>query len=388
VAGILSYIFIPSVQILSLTLLAAPLFIVIAGLMQKGRQRMMLSYEGRWMWGVVFYCLLLFVSIQTTYLHDVAGENALLPYDLVEWAAKVQHKLIEPLAQLNLPESSKAVLSTITVGERSELPREVRTGFAMTGVAHILAVSGFHVGVVCGFLTLWFSLFPSSPIWRRIRYCSTLLLLWLFVIISGMAPSSIRAAIMLTLYLTGRLLRRQADSYNILAAAAFLMLAIKPAYLFDVGFQLSFASLASIIYMNPRLQSLLPVIRNPLIRIPWQWVTLSVSAQAGVSFLALYYFGRFSTVFLLANLPLTLMATILIPITLVWFMLPVSVPGYALLQSAIEQLTAGMMWIVDTLGRLPGASFSFRFNIPVLIGSYLALFLLCRLIFRNKPSAP
>ena len=101
---------------------------------------------------------------------------------------------------------------------------------------------------------------------------------------------------MLTMYLTGGVLDRRAERYNILAASAFCMLVYEPLYLFDIGFQLSYLAVLSILYFQPRLQALIKV-HNPFLRTPWGWVTVTLSAQAGTTFLCLYYFGQFSTVF-------------------------------------------------------------------------------------------
>jgi competence protein ComEC len=295
-------------------------------------------------------------------------------------AAGARQKLAEPVERLRLSEAEKSLLTTITLGDRSRLPKEVRRRFAASGVAHVLSVSGFHIGVVCAALSLLFSVFPAGLFWRRLRYLGTLVLLWAFAFVSGLAPASVRAALMLSFYLSGLQFRRAPDSYNTLAAAAFCMLVYKPAYLFDIGFQLSYLSVLSILYFLPRLQGLLPL-RNPLLRKPWQWLWLSVSAQLGVAFLCLYYFGQFSTVFLLANLPLTLLSTLLIPAALVWFLLP----GIPFLQEAVEWLTHSMLWVVDTLGRLPGSSLSFHFGLTALLLSYTLLFFLWKLLSKHLP---
>ena len=156
---------------------------------------------------------------------------------------------------------------------------------------------------------------------------------------------------MLTMYLTGGVLDRRAERYNILAASAFCMLVYEPLYLFDIGFQLSYLAVLSILYFQPRLQALIKV-HNPFLRTPWGWVTVTLSAQAGTTFLCLYYFGQFSTVFLLTNLPLTFLATLLIPASLVYVFLP------------------EWIWVVDAFSQVPGAVFSFRFDFPAMLVAY------------------
>ena len=351
----------------SWVLLLLPVIILTtAGLVLRGQEHF--CYETRWLWGVVFLSLLLFLSIQKTAYSqfEALSEH---PASLLSRWAREQQRLLEPIEKLNLTDEEKSVLATITVGYRQAMSREVRNRFSATGVAHILAVSGFHVAIVCGFLSFLFSFLPRNGCCRWIRYISLLVLLWGFAAITGLAVSSVRAALMLTMYLTGGVLDRRAERYNILAASAFCMLVYEPLYLFDIGFQLSYLAVLSILYFQPRLQALIKV-HNPFLRTPWGWVTVTLSAQAGTTFLCLYYFGQFSTVFLLTNLPLTFLATLLIPASLVYMFLPEWIPGYGWLQVGVEWLAHDLLWVVDAFSQVPGAVFSFRFDFPAMLVAY------------------
>lgn len=340
------------------------------------KERGAFCYETRWLWGAVFVSLLLFLSIQKTACSQVDLSFEHSESTLSRLAKEEQLRLLEPFGRLNLTDEEKSVLATITVGYREAMDRDVRQRFSVAGVAHILAVSGFHVAVVCGFLSFLLSFLPRSEPCRWVRYLLTVLLLWLFVAVTGLAASAVRAALMLTLFLTGGVLGRRAERYNILAASAFCMLVYEPLYLFDIGFQLSYLAVLSILYFQPRLQRLMKV-RNPLLRAPWQWITVTLAAQVGTVFLCLYYFGQFSTVFLLTNLPMTLLATLLIPMGLAWMLLPAGCPGYEWLQVGVEGLTHGLLRLVDSFSRVPGAVFSFRFDLFTMLVVYgMLLFVL------------
>ena len=352
----------------SWVLLLLPVIILTtAGLALRGQEHF--CYETRWLWGAVFLSLLLFLSIQKTAYSQFEASSEHPTSLLSRWAREEQQRLLEPIEKLNLTDEEKSVLATITVGYRQAMSREVRNRFSVTGVAHILAVSGFHVAIVCGFLSFLFSFLSRNGCCRWIRYISLLVLLWGFVAITGLAASSVRAALMLTMYLTGGVLDRRAERYNILAASAFCMLVYEPLYLFDIGFQLSYLAVLSILYFQPRLQALIQV-HNPFFRTPWGWVTVTLSAQAGTTFLCLYYFGQFSTVFLLTNLPLTFLATLLIPASLVYMFLPEWIPGYGWLQVGVEWLAHDLLWVVDAFSQVPGAVFSFRFDFPAMLVAY------------------
>lgn len=355
-------------SLVSLLLIIIPLLIVAFSYLVPKVESGGGNYELRWLWGAVFLSLLLSLSIQRTFYCQERGDSSETSL-LMELGGKGQERLLEPFERLNLSKEEKSVLATITLGYRKEMDREVRKRFSVTGVAHLLAVSGFHVAVVCGFLSLLFSFLPKNSFYSWLRYLLMLCLLWSFVVITGLAASAVRAGLMLTLYLTGRVLRRMTDGYNTLAAAAFCMLVFNPLYLFDIGFQLSYLAVLSILYLQPRLQNLI-VVRNPVIAIPWGWITVTLAAQAGTTLLCLYYFRQFSLVFLCTNLPLTFLATFLIPAGLIWLLLPVGIPGYGLLQLFVEKLTHTLFWIVDAFSRVEEAVFYGRIDLLLTILGY------------------
>ena len=136
-------------------LLLPVIILTTAGLVLRGQEHF--CYETRWLWGVVFLSLLLFLSIQKTAYSQFEALSEHPASLLSRWAREEQQRLLEPIAKLNLTDEEKSVLATITVGYRQAMSREVRNRFSATGVAHILAVSGFHVAIVCGFLSFLFS---------------------------------------------------------------------------------------------------------------------------------------------------------------------------------------------------------------------------------------
>ncbi len=188
---------------------------------------------------------------------------------------------------------------------------------------------------------------------------------------------------MLSFFLFGQLFRRITDPYNLLAASAFCMLLYDPAYLFDWGFQLSYIAVFFILYLQPRLYQLIAV-RNPLLAIPWGWITVSVAAQIGTAFLGLYYFGQFSLVFLFVNVPLSGLATLLIPIVLLWSLYPADFPGNEILQYSVEILTRSLCRIVELFGTLPASSWTFRFSLPCMLLGYSVLLLLLLYIEKRR----
>lgn len=367
----------------SLLLLLFPVITILISYLHSNRYQNEPVYSGRWVWGAVFIPILLFLSIQMTAYHEKRIVNT-SPNQLQELAEMMQQRLTKPFDRLSLSNAEKSVLAAITLGRKQSMPREVRTQFSVAGVAHILAVSGFHVAIVCSFISIILSFFCRNNVGQWVKYLLTILLLWIFAVITGLAASSVRAATMLTLYLTGRQLRYMTDGYNTLAASAFCMLVYNPFYIFDIGFQLSYMAVWSILFLQPRLNKLL-VIKNPLLSTPWGWITVTLAAQVGVTFLCLYYFGYFSVVFLFTNLPLTLIATLLIPVALLWIFLP---PGLFLstwLQFCIEKLTRSMVWVVEAFSRVPGSTITFHFSFIMMLLGYASLLFLLMYLANKRP---
>jgi competence protein ComEC len=349
--------------------LAVVLIVLLAGNSTAGESRM---YAHRWQWGAVYAALTVLTGMAVS---EMAERRSLYPRQepcvIMAIAEQSQQRLVEKIDRLSLTDGEKSVLAALTVGYKKALPREVRKRFAVSGVAHILSVSGFHVAVAYSFVSLLLGLlFPRRFPLRILRWAVTVGAVWVFVAVSGMAAASIRAGCMLTVYLTGKyLVRRRTDSYNTLAATAFFMLACHPAYLFDIGFQLSFIAVFSILYLQPPLRDLIDV-KNPLLAKPWGWVTVSIAAQVGTAFLCAYYFGYFSLTFLFTNVPVILFASLLIPAALVWLLLPV---GDGMLQRVVEELTHYLVYTADLFGTLSWAAYPFRFTLVGVIAAYAAM---------------
>lgn len=297
---------------------------------------------------------------------------------------RLRNKLLKRYETLRSTEEEKAVASAITLGYTNDMGKELRQRFSVTGVSHILSVSGFHVAIVCMFVSLLLAIFPVRYRGVRIlKYLLTVAVLWLFAVLTGLSAPAVRAALMLTFFLSGSLLRRYTDGYNTLTASAFFMLVYNPLYLFDVGFQLSYIAVFSILYLQPRLNSLIKV-RNPLLAKPWSWITVTVAAQIGTLPLCLYVFGVFSLVFILTNVPLVVIATILIPVQLTWLVCMPYLPEGNFLQMLSEKLLHWMMLIINDFSSLSGASLSVEFDYTQMILCYgVMVFLLLYLEKRN-----
>lgn len=209
----------------------------------------------------------------------------------------------------------RVLLTALVLGDRTALDAETREQFRRTGLMHLLAVSGLHV------LLVGMVLFQVlGPVLRRLgipwrgaeagRAVLTLTLLGLYMLVAGASVSVVRAVLMATLLIGGLLLQRSAHTLNTLGVAAVVLLLVRPTQLFDVGFQLSFAAVAAIVTLQPRLRDFLPPgwLERPWVRAGLLNVVVSVGAVLGTLPVVLYHFGYASwagIVLNLAAIPLT-----------------------------------------------------------------------------------
>jgi len=177
---------------------------------------------------------------------------------------------------------SAALLKGILLGARRQLPEDLLQTFRTIGLAHILAVSGLHVGLIT---LVIYTLLSVLRLPKNIVVAGTLGVLVLYAFITNLTPSVIRATIMAALFLAGRQLDRQTDTVNILAVAAIVILLIWPSALFDLSFQLSFLATYAIITGYPRMKELLPerISRSEKWWARWlrDGLLVSVAAQMG-----------------------------------------------------------------------------------------------------------
>lgn len=254
----------------------------------------------------------------------------------------------------NMSESAYAVVAAMTMGDRSGLTRELRQSYVASGASHVLALSGLHLGVIYGLLSLIF-------VHRRMRVLGQVLAMvaiWAYAALVGMPPSVLRSATMLTLFAFVVLTGRRQVSLNTLAFAAVLQLVANPLALWDVGFQMSFLAVLGIVMLNMRLSNVeTPACIGRWRVIGWVWslVKVSLAAQLAVAPLSMYYFGTFPCYFLLTNLVAIPLATIIVYTSIVMYALGF----WVWMQGVVATFVGWMATLMNTslgfIASLPGA---------------------------------
>ena len=240
-------------------------------------------------------------------------------------------------------------------GARTNLETQLVDDFKRTGVVHVLAISGLHVGIL--FLLLHF-VFQRFPIF--IKTLGILSSLWFFVFLSGFSPSVFRAVFMCSIVVLAALFRRKQLVYNTVAFAMLVSLCIRPKWIYDIGFQLSYAAVFSIVFFYPILQPFLKS-RWKMVRYLKELMAISIAAQLGVLPLLIYYFHQFPLFFLLGNLIAIPLITLLLFLgfallftSVIWFDLSVII-GFLfsffsdLLIAGIKQLNSLQLFVVEEI---------------------------------------
>ncbi len=252
---------------------------------------------------------------------------------LAEGAINLRGGMVEVINS-SLPSPSGDLLAAILFGQGHRLPETVEHNFQRAGAGHLLAVSGLHVGLVAALI---------AGLWRRLGLRGRFPLLLAVVLVlgyaylTGMRPSALRAAVMVSITLGALLLERERDLPTAVSLAALITLAVNPLFLFGPGFQLSYAATLTLIYAYRPLEHLLgsaglPVfLRSPL--------AVVLAAQLGVLPLCVYYFHHLPTAAIIFNL-------LLMPLTA--FMIGLGLAG-ALIGLLFQPVGEILLWAARPL---------------------------------------
>lgn len=266
-----------------------------------------------------------------------------------------RHQLLERYHQWGIHDDAYGVLAAMTLGEKSHINQEIRATYQEVGASHILALSGLHLMIIYSIISLLIS-------WRRIRMLSQILIIlaiWAFAFLTGLSPSVMRSATMITVYALLSLGYREKMSVNTLAFVAIIMLVINPLALYDIGFQLSFMAVLAIVLINPLLYHIIPLhvqMEQRWLSSLWGLTTVSLSAQIGTAPLVMYYFGYFSTLFLLTNYIVIPLATFILYLTPLLLAISWWSWGVALLTYVISSLVLLMNKLLAGIASLPYCS--------------------------------
>ena len=262
------------------------------------------------------------------------------------WAAGRKEAFSAWLGTLVPAGDEQAVFRALAIGDRDALTRDLKAAYRTSGAMHLLALSGLHVGLIYALLAWLLRPLGGHRPARLFRSSLILVFLWTYALITGLSASISRAVLMITFYELSGLISGDRDGLSALAGSALLLTLFRPEAPRDIGFQLSYTAVLSILLLHPRLSRLLQTRSRLLTRI-WELLSVSLCCQATCGVLAWLYFGTFPRYFLLTTL-------LAIPLaTAVMYAIAASVAS-----AALSSLISGASWLsslFDTLSSTASA---------------------------------
>ncbi len=213
----------------------------------------------------------------------------------------LRNKILQILQTHIRHKEAAGLAEALLIGYRNDLDQTLLTAYANTGVVHVIAISGLHLGLLFAVMMMLTGLWNRNGKKKWVQFFLVIPVLWIFSLMAGGSASVIRSACMFTFLGIGQLFEKKSNPLNTLGAAAFVLLAYQPNWILDTGFQLSFAAVASIMVYYERIRKLF-YFRNPLAIKCWEMISVTISAQILTTPLILFYFKQFPILFLFTNL--------------------------------------------------------------------------------------
>jgi competence protein ComEC len=230
-------------------------------------------------------------------------EFELVPTENNNWFRQLifncRHWVVITLQKFIQGEKEQGLAEALLIGYKDDLDKNLVQSYTNTGVVHIIAISGMHLGLIY-LLLFWITKPIKDKKFQWLRAVLILSCLWLFTLLAGAQASVVRSAVMFTFIVFAKTIDRKTSIYNTLASSAFLLLCINPFWLWDVGFQLSYAAVVSIVTFYRPIYNWF-YFPNKALDFLWKTMAISIAAQTLTTPIGLYHFHQFPIFFLLTN---------------------------------------------------------------------------------------
>jgi len=291
-------------------------------------------------------------------------------------------KIIFELKQFNFKPEELAIIQALLLGQRQDISPETYSNYVAAGVIHILAVSGLHVGIILLLLNWVLKPVERLPRGKFIKTLLLLALLWGFAILAGLSPSVVRAVSMFSFFAIGIQFNRRSSALNTLFISLLFLLLVNPDFIFQVGFQLSYAAVFTIVVFQPYLFGLFTP-KFKALKYLWGILTVTIAAQIGVLPLSLFYFHQFPGLFFISNLVILPFLGIILGMGILVMLLALS----GLLPSILASIYGGMITTLNNFVAYVASKEDFifqdiYFSILLCITFYLMI-LATFFLFRN-----
>lgn len=273
--------------------------------------------------------------------------------DFMSRMIHIRESLTDIIFRSDLNPDAKIFMATVLLGDSSGMSDDLRHSFSVTGISHILALSGLHVGLIAMFISI--ALWPLGILGRKkLVVLATILIIWIYAALACFSPSVTRASIMLTIYLCGHLIQRRTSPLNSLCAAALIILLFDPYSIVSVGFQLSFAAVLSIILFSDCLNPVPE--RLHFLRKAFSYISVCIAAMMGTALIAAIYFHLMPLYFVLTNIISALLLPTLIGCGIVLIIVEFIGMNSTLLCRIIDSIFFMLRDSADCIATLPHAA--------------------------------
>lgn len=302
-------------------------------------------------------------------------------------AKKQQETLHHIYDEHGISDEAGSIIEAMTIGRKADLSSDTRQAYANAGLSHILALSGFHVGIIVLLIQAFFlkSFLPLR--WQWVSHLLIITTLWCYALLTGMSPSLIRANTMFTILLLCQFLNREALSINSCALAFFLMLCFNPFFLHDIGFQLSFLAVSGIGLFGKKVVNLFRT-SHSFIHYTWLITVVAIALICTIftAPLVAHYFGKLTLISPISNLILFPLVYLLMWASILWWLFLWCEPINSFLTDVLNWTANTMNNIVEYLSSLPFATIHWQPDTPTTILCYMVLLILTYFISRKIPA--
>ncbi len=301
------------------------------------------------------------------------------------YALSIRNYFLKIFQSKEMDVHEMGVITAILLGYDEVLDPELSKHYTGAGVSHILCVSGMHVGVLFLLLNLILGFLDKRKHGKIIKSIILLLFVWFYALITGMSPSVMRAATMFTFVIVGNGFKRNVSVYNSLLGSMMFLLLINPNILFEVGFQLSYLAVFSIVWLQKPLYNIWRP-KNKALDYFWQLISVSLAAQALTTPITLYYFHQFPNYFILSNIVTPVLSSVVMYLGIALISLSFIPFLGDLIATLLVWSIKLMNFLVVSIHELPG-SVSYHIDVDFVSMTllYMAMFsLLFMLLLKQK----
>ena len=303
-------------------------------------------------------------------------------YDFFSHSLHARRHLVNLLLNSSLSVEAKQLICTAVVGDASIIDDDTRATFSQAGIAHMLAISGLHTGIILTLLSLILRPLDRLRL-RPLRWVVTIAAMAGFLFVTGMSASAVRATIMAATAIAAFAWQRDGSELNSLCLAAILILTFSPMSLFSVGFQLSFAAVAAILMLSGKINIVSR--RRTVIYSIVSWIVATLIANVGCAVISAHYFHTLPLLSIISNIFVIPILPFFVAVSLIAILALSLGVEFAEVNLLLEWLTSFINGTAQAATQLPFAYIdNLHVSQPVVVLYYLAFALAVAFVYHRR----